>query len=139
MRPRRLSGASARPLNFTVRRQMGLLAWLRRERQWRREHIAAFSAAGQRQVDGLTLFQHQAIFRVAPFTRADCFKRITMDDHSGVYLVASLGTRGAELYIYPNEAAIFGAKPHSWFEEWDYRTPADLLEALAKECASRAA
>ena len=55
------------------------------------------------------------------------------------YLVAPLGSHGAELYIYPNEATIFGAKPHAWFEEWDYPTPSELIQALAKECASRVA
>ncbi len=65
--------------------------------------------------------------------------RIAMDKQDGEYLVVPLGSRGAELYVYPNEAAIFGAKPHVWFEEWDYRTPSDLLQALVKECASRVA
>ena len=118
---------------------MGVVAWFRRQRQWHRDHIAAFSAVTQRQSDGLTAFQHQALASVARSVTAEHFKRVTMDEHSGEYLVAALGNRGAKLYIYPNEAAIFGTKPHSWFEEWDYRTPADLVEALAKECASRAA
>jgi hypothetical protein len=62
-----------------------------------------------------------------------------MDKGEGEYLLAPLGRSGAELYIYPNDAAIFGVKPYAWFEEWDYRTPEDLLQALVQECASRAA
>ena len=61
-----------------------------------------------------------------------------MEKEDGEYLLAPLGNNGAELYIYPNDASIFGAKPHAWFEEWDYRTPTELLDALVKECASRA-
>jgi hypothetical protein len=118
---------------------VGVLAWFRREKQWRRDHIAAFSAVTQKQSDGLTAFQHQALAAVARSVAAEHFKRIAMSDGSGEYLVASLGSRGSDLYIYPNEAGIFGAKPHCWFEEWDYLTPKELLDALAKECASRAA
>ena len=118
---------------------MGVIAWVRRQQQWRRQHIAAFSAVTQRQPDGLTAFQHLALAAVAPSVAADRFKRIAMSHGGGEYLVAPLGGRGFDVYIYPNEAAIFGAKPHSWFEEWDYLTPQALLEALAEECASRAA
>jgi hypothetical protein len=117
---------------------MGLVAWIRRQREWRRSHIAAFSTGTQKQPDGLTIFQHQALAAVAPSVATDRFKRVAMSDRSGEYLVAPLGRRGSDLYIYPNEAAIFGAKPHSWFEEWDYLTPKELLDALAEECAARA-
>lgn len=118
---------------------MGLLAWIRRERRWRREHIDAFSSATLKNSDGLTLFQHQALTAVAQFVRSDAFKSVAMAEESGLCLIAPIGVSGAELYIYPNEAAIFGVKPHAWFEEWDYRTPTELLAALVKECESRAA
>lgn len=118
---------------------MGLLAWIRRERQWRRDHVAAFMAATRKHADGLTVFQHEALSAVAQFVAPERFRRIAMDKGNHEYLVAPLGTRGAELYIYPNDAAIFGAKPYAWFEEWDYRTPAELLQSLVKECSSRAA
>ena len=112
-------------------------AWFRSERQWHRDHVAAFAAATQEEPDGLTVFQHQALSAVAQFVPPERFKRIPMDTEKGEYLLAPLGSRGAGLYIYPNEAAIFGAKPYAWFEEWDYRTPGDLLEAVVRECASR--
>jgi hypothetical protein len=118
---------------------MGLLAWIERERQWRRDHIAAFAAVTRRTDDGLTLFQQQVTAAVGPFVVVENFRRIRMEKEGGEYLVAPVGTKGAELFIWPNEAAIFGAKPYIWFEEWDYRTPSDLLQALVKECAHRAA
>ena len=118
---------------------MGVLAWFGRQREWKRDHIAAFSAATYELADGLTLFQHEALSAVAGFVAPDTFTRVAMAKKDGEYLVAQLGERGAELYIYPNEAGIFGTKPHTWFEEWDFRTPSDLLQALVQECASRAA
>ena len=118
---------------------MGLIAWFRREGQWRREHIAAFSEVAEKQRDGLTVFQHQTILEVAKFVAPESFKRVGSDKGDGDYLVAPLGNDGSELYIYPNEAAIFGKQPYAWFEEWDYRTPAELLKALIEECSSRGA
>jgi hypothetical protein len=118
---------------------VGLLAWFRQQRQWHRDHVAAFSVVVQKQGDGLTLFQHQALEAVAQFVDRRLFKRFAMEKEKADYLMAPLGSHGAELYIYPNEATIFGAKPHAWFEEWDYPTPSDLIQALAKECASRVA
>ena len=118
---------------------MGLIAWFRKERRWRRDHIAAFLAVSHKHSDGLTIFQHEAMSAVASFVPPENFKRLAMKDGSSEYLVAPLGAKGADLLIYENEAAIFGAKPYAWFEEWDYRTPAELLEELSKECAARAA
>lgn len=118
---------------------MGLFAWFQRERQWRRDHVAAFSAVTQQYADNLTLFQQHAVAAVAQFVPPASFQRVAMEKGAGTYLVAPFGAQGAELYIYPNEAAIFGAKPDAWFEEWDFRAPADLLQALVKECARRAA
>jgi hypothetical protein len=116
---------------------VGLIAWFRQQREWHRNHVAAFSLVSQKQADGLSLFQHHAIDAVSQFVRRESFKRIAAEKGSGYYVVAPMG-RGAELYIYPNEAGIFGVEPHARFEEWSYATPSDLLQALVKECASRA-
>jgi hypothetical protein len=116
-----------------------LFTWIERERQWRRDHIAAFAAVTERGNDGLTLFQQQATVAVAEFVAPSSYKRAVTEMDGSEYLVAPLGKRGAELHVFPNEAAIFGAKPYAWFEEWAYRSPGDLLQALVKECARRAA
>jgi hypothetical protein len=118
---------------------LGVITWFKKQRQWRRDHVAAFSAAMQRQADGLTLFQCQAISALSRLVPAASFQRSVMSKGHGEYLLAPIGHSGAELYVYPNEAAILGAKPYAWFEEWDYRTPEDLLQALVEECIARAA
>lgn len=116
---------------------MGLLRWIGDQRRWRQEHVAAFEAVSRVESDGLTTFQHLALDAVAKFVSADEFKRIAMGKEPGDYLIAALGTSGFELYIYPNEASIFGRKPHAWFEEWDYKTPDELFAALETECGRR--
>ena len=118
---------------------MGLLQWIERRRRWRREHIAAFNEVSRIQPDGLTLFQHQAQRAISGLVPAEHFTRVAMNNEPGVYLKAPLGSGGFELYLYTNDAGIFGCKPHAWFEEWDYRTPTELLEALVSECTNRCA
>lgn len=118
---------------------MGLFSWIQRRRNWHREHIAAFSAATQLESDGLSRFQHDALFALAEFVAPDLFGRVAMTKERGAYLVAELGESGAELYVYPNGASILGQEPDLRFEEWDYRTPEDLLAAVVQHCADRIA
>ncbi len=140
------AGAAAAPEISPARRSgsalgstKGVLQWFEKQRVWRREHEAAFRVVTVLTSSGLTIFQHRAMEAVAASVPPDSFRQVPMDNEPGVYLLASLGRAGHELYIYPNEAGIFGAKPHAWFEEWDYPTPEELIGALAKECANRAA
>ena len=78
-----------------------------------------------------------ALSAVSTFVSPERFRRVAMDKEPGNYLVAELGTGSAEVFIYPNDAAIFGQKPNASFEEWGYRTPEELIEALVRECAVR--
>jgi hypothetical protein len=61
-----------------------------------------------------------------------------MDHEDGEYLVAPLTPDGVEVFIYPNDAGIFGGDTKVWLEEWDFLTPSELIQALVQECASRA-
>ena len=114
------------------------MKWITKESRWRREHIAAFAEVSATQTDGLTLFQHRVLAEVAGMISRENFKVVAMNKEPGMYLLAPLGSKGAELFVYPNEAGIFGAKPYARYEDWDYRTPADLIGALVSECAIRA-
>ena len=87
--------------------------------------------------DGLTRFQHEAFYAVTPFIELKHVNRISSESGEGDYLVAPLGQGGAELYLYSDEAGIFGAAPEVWFEAWNFRTPAELLDALIQECSAR--
>jgi hypothetical protein len=118
---------------------MGVRAWIKRQRRWRRDHIAAFSLATQCGPDGITLFQRQCLNAVSDMLPLERFNRVAMTQEEGEYFEAAIGSSGAKAYIYPNEAMIFGGAHHSWFEEWDYLTPNDLIEAFKRECVARAA
>lgn len=119
---------------------MGLLAWFRRERQWRRDHVTSFSIAAATAADGFTLFQQRCLETLNACHPTPRFERVPAADGSqGYWLEAPFDDAGATLCIYQNEAGIFGGNTKVWFEEWDFRTPEDLIQSVVARWQSRAA
>lgn len=118
---------------------MALIDWIEKERQRKQEHHLAFSPVLDKEADGLTVFQHQALAALAPLIPADSFQRVTDKDQQGDVLVAPLGTTGLEVHLYTNDSGIFGPDTSLWLEEWAFGTPGELYESLTKEVAARAA
>jgi hypothetical protein len=116
---------------------LGLLAWWKRERTWRQEHIAAFAQVGEVQPDGLTRFQQMCLDAISPYVPTDSFQRVH-SKHVGTHLVAPIGSLGVKIFIYDTEAGLWGPKTDRPLEEWDYKLPHDLISALVSECATRA-
>jgi hypothetical protein len=115
---------------------MRLLAWFQRERTWRQQHVAAFREATEVQADGLTRFQHQCMSAIAHYVPPAQFRRVTCAD--GDYLLAPFGPKNVKVFIYPNEAGLWGPGTELPLEERNYKLPSDLIESLVRECASRA-
>lgn len=68
------------------------------------------------------------------------FERVSPGDGStGLWLETPFGDAGATLVIYQNEAGIFGEGVDVRFEEWDYRTPQDLIQAVLARWVANAA
>ncbi|HWN06191.1 MAG TPA: hypothetical protein VNO53_03425 [Steroidobacteraceae bacterium] len=51
--------------------------------------------------------------------------------------MAPFGPRNVKIFIYPNEAGLWGPGTELPLEEWSYKLPSDLIESLVRECASR--
>ena len=100
--------------------------WWRESRQWRHDHLSAFSTVGGIDGNGLTTFQNQCLNAVSIYLPASSFERITGKDNM-VYLKAPIGNSGVQLFIYETEAGMHGPFLDRLFEEWDFRTPADLI------------
>jgi hypothetical protein len=114
-----------------------LLTWrFRKQSTWRQEHIAAFREVAHVQADGLTQFQHQCMTAIAPYVPPASFRRVTCPD--GDYLVAPFGPKNVKVFIYPNEAGLWGPGTDLSLEEWSYKLPKELIASLVHECASRA-
>ena len=115
------------------------LEWLSKWR-WRQrlvDHEAAFAQLMSRRDDGLTEFQHQAMVAAAHIVPLTSFRRDK--DEDGEVLVAPLGSAGAELWLYPYDAAVRDGKKRSSFSALEFKTPQDLFAALLNECQARAA
>lgn len=102
-------------------------------------HVKAFAAASKKDSDGLTVFQRRALEAISPFVNRDDFRQVNMVNEDGLYLHASIVDAKVELFFYPDGAQVSDEITDSRFEEWDYRTPSELLDAFSKECASRLA
>ena len=118
---------------------MGLISWFKGQRQWRRDHVASFGAAAALRDDGLTEFQHQALWAVSGVVASDSFRRVKLSEETRDTLVASIGANGDEVWIYPNEAAVCVGKRTVVLEEWAFRTPDELIAVLAERCRACAA
>ena len=114
---------------------MRLLTWIQKQGAWRRQHVAAFREVTEVQADGLTRFQHQCMSAIAPYVPSAHFRRVTCE--VGDYLVAPFGPKNVKVFIYPNEAGLWGPGTELPLEEWSYKLPSDLIESLVRECASR--
>jgi hypothetical protein len=115
---------------------VSLLDRFQKQRAWRRDHMAAFREVSVVQTDGLTRFQHECMSAIAEYVPAGQFRRVTCTD--GDYLVAPFGTRNIKVFIYPNEAGLWGSGTELLLEEWSFKLPRDLIASLVKECALRA-
>ena len=84
---------------------------------------------GEREGNGLTTFQNKCLNAVSTYLPASSFERVTCKDNT-VHLKAPIGNIGAQLFIYETEAGMHGASQDRCFEEWDFRTPTDLIAAV---------
>jgi len=105
------------------------IAWCRNASERRRKHKQAFDAVATIDANGQTIFQTRCIYAVSTHISPSTYKRVDHDAES-FFLVAPVGSRGAEIWIYDVEAGIFGGGLDLRFEEWDFRTPDDLISAV---------
>jgi hypothetical protein len=105
------------------------IAWVRNAGERRREHTKAFNAVAAIDANGWTVFQAKCIDAVSSHVPPSTFRRVDHDSGS-FFLVAPVGGSGAELWIHNVEAGIFGAGRDVRFEEWDFQTPDDLIQAV---------
>ncbi len=111
--------------------------WFREQRAWHRQHEAAWAAVTARGPDQLTTFQHQcteALSRAVP--------GLTFEKKKGereLYLVADLPNTKAQVFVYENGSNIHETDRNFIAEEWDFKTPTELIEAVAAEAKKRVA
>jgi hypothetical protein len=121
-----VAGRSTRSLGVMLGR---IVSWWQRHGAWRREHVDTFAQVSVADADGITPFQHRVVEAVAFAIPTNAFESKVHADGT-TYLVASLPERTSQLFVYDTEAAILGDGGDAHFEEWDYRTPDDLIRSV---------
>jgi hypothetical protein len=115
--------------------------WWRAERTWRREHIEAFAEATVCDTEGVTNFQRRLMASAESAVPAISFRREQSKEGGvGLYFVADVPGTAMQLYVYPNEAGFGNAPKRGLFadgvrpyEEWSFRTPDELIQAIVDE------
>ena len=113
--------------------------WWNESRQWKQEHVATFAAACVRNSDGTTVLQRRLIASIAEVMPEVSFER-ELEADGVVRFAAQVPNTKFRLYVYPNEAGFMDTSKKrpvygtDWrpFEEWDFRTPDELISAVTK-------
>jgi hypothetical protein len=95
----------------------------------RKDHELAFLAESARDSNGCTKFQQLCVDLVNSTFPSVQFELGTHQDGT-LMLVASLTASNEQVYVYENEAGIFGSVTSEPLEEWDFNTPAELRAGL---------
>ena len=121
--------------------------WWREQKEWRQVHERAFGSVGIPDADGVTSFQRQLMAAVADVMPPSTFQRATMQGSpfaGETYFVADIPGTKMQLFVYPREAGIsnppktgiLSATKWGPYEEWDYRTPDELIAAVVEDVKS---
>ena len=111
--------------------------WFRQQRIWRQEHEAAWAAVSARGPDQLTMFQRQCSKALESAVPGLTFQ-VKQGGHE-LYLVADLPNTKAQVFVYLDGSNIHEKGNDFIAEEWDFKTPEELYEALVSNAKKRIA
>lgn len=111
--------------------------WFREQRAWHAAHKTAWALVTRLEADELTPFQHEcteALLKAIPGLKFDKNK-----GEKESYLVADLPSANAKVYVYLNGSNIHEKGKDFIAEEWDFKTPQELIKAVVNEARKRVA
>lgn len=114
-----------------------ICGWLRQQRVWRKEHEAAWAPVTSRSTDKLTTFQHQCAQALKSAIPDLMFEVVKGEKE--LYLLADLPNTKAKVYVYENGSNIHEARHDFIAEEWDFKSPSELIDAVVVEAKKRVA
>jgi len=101
--------------------------WLSERKTWKSDHMRTWKGFTEADSEGITKFQTKAISDIESQGVQLQFQRM---GQSEAYFVATIQGTEIEVFIYSNGAQVMGNQNLLRAEEWDYRTPEDLIQAL---------
>jgi hypothetical protein len=109
-----------------------ILKWWQDQKQWRADHLRAFEIVKAKGADGLTVFQRDlaSVLSAAPFNLK--FELGNSED-GDQYLWGNVEKSDVKVYVYEKECGYFTGEKWFIFEEWDFRTPDELVNKFISE------
>ena len=98
---------------------------------YRENHKRAFLAESTRKESGETEFQQLCVELITETFPQLEFKPDKHEDGT-LMLIAELPATNEQIYVYENEAGIFGSAASEPLEEWSFSTPAELRANLVR-------
>ena len=110
--------------------------WWRAQKEWRRTHLRTFAEVAVVDSEGVTVFQRRLMDAIDHLIPRSAFRRESWGAEP--YFVADVPGTNKKLFVYSTEAQFALSKTSinadRWpFEEWDYRTPDDLIAAVVED------
>ncbi len=103
--------------------------WFRRRRAWTEDHKQAWLGMTEAGVDGVTELQKMlSTYLQLTYPELE-FAKV---DGSEAYFVSTIPNSKIKVYLFPDGIQIVNRAHLLRAEEWDYRTPGDMIDAMDK-------
>jgi hypothetical protein len=113
-----------------------LRTWFQRERQWHRDHVETWAGWTTAEPDGLCRFQRTCEAAVATALNelgVSLHERRVVETKEGwKYVHFLLSPTELEFWLYCDTVEFTGRKLHRRLEEWDHRTPEDMVTKVVE-------
>jgi len=101
--------------------------WLQAQRAWKNDHVRTWHGLTSLDENGVSQFQRNCLLAIESLPLSLEFKQMGTSE---AYFVSLIPNTNIEIFLYIDGAQVVG--DHNIFraEEWDFRTPDDLIQAL---------
>jgi hypothetical protein len=108
--------------------------WFRRQREWHADHKRAW--AGQTEVDasGTSQFQRTVLAHLETAAPVLVFNK---EGGQEAFFVAPIPNSNINVFVFPDGIQVLGKKFLMRSEEWDHRTPGEMIDELISVLRSR--
>ncbi len=106
-----------------------LLQWINRRKEWHADHLKTWDGMSVLDPTGVSKFQSTALASLQGHGIQLPFKQVGSSEK---YLLASIPGSEIDVYLYVNGAQVVGEHNILVAEEWDFRTPDELIQELVR-------
>lgn len=109
-------------------------AWFRKQQKWRDDHKREWAGLTGIGPSGVSLFQKKVLGRLEINAPTLVFR---LEGKQEQYFVANVSDSGFKVFVFPDGIQVFEKRFLMREEEWDRRTPDEMIEILISILKSR--